>query len=262
MALADLVSKGSRSTPGASSAKTHPMPPIIAPHPVTSRYSDRPLWRTRASGVGGATTVLLTIAAAALVTWNVAVPPASKPSPLVMELLPLAAPPEPVRDVPEGPAQVEQAARKPVEAERPEIPVIVPQLAPQPSLTQPPTESSARVDPIPETTAPKSLPAPPASSTSNDQPASWEAKLLAHLERHRRYPAASLARRDQGVAHVRFRMNRAGGVLEVVLIRSSGIPELDRAALATIRRAQPLPPIPDDRPDPLDLSVPVEFFLR
>ncbi|WP_239509389.1 energy transducer TonB family protein [Stenotrophomonas maltophilia] len=51
-------------------------------------------------------------------------------------------------------------------------------------------------------------------------------------------------------------------MLEVALIRSSGIPELDRAALATIRRAQPLPAIPDDRPDPLDLSVPVEFFLR
>ncbi|MBL7598933.1 energy transducer TonB, partial [Escherichia coli] len=119
-----------------------------------------------------------------------------------------------------------------------------------------------QVDPIPETTAPKSHPAPPASSVSSDQPVSWEAKLLAHLERHRRYPATSRARRDQGVAHVRFRMNRAGRVLEVALIRSSGIPELDRAALATIRRAQPLPAIPDDRPDPLDLSVPVEFFLR
>lgn len=238
--------------------------PAAAPSQIPSRYTDRPLdWRTRATGLGGASAVLLAIAAATFVTWSVVAPTQTQPAPLVMELLPLAAPPEPVHDVPEGPAQVEQAARKPVEAVLPETPVIlIPQVSPQPVRTQPPTEPSAQTDPIPETTAPKSLPAPPASQASSDKEPSWEAKLLAHLERHRRYPAASRARHDQGVAHVRFRMNRAGRVLEAILIRSSGIAELDRAALATIRRAQPLPPIPEGRPDPIDLSVPVEFFLR
>lgn len=231
---------------------------------VRSRYTDRPLdWRARATGLGGASAVLLAIAAATFVTWSVVAPSQPQPAPLVMELLPLAAPPAPVHDVPEGPAQVEQAPRKPIEAALPETPVILmPQVSPQPPRTRPPTEPSAETDPVPETSAPKSLPAPPARQASSDKEPSWEAKLLAHLERHRRYPASSRARRDQGVAHVRFRMNRAGRVLEATLIRSSGVPELDRAALATIRRAQPLPPIPDDRPDPLDLSVPVEFFLR
>lgn len=244
-------------------------PPVQPPgeathHHVHSRYTDRPLdWRTRASGLGGATAVLLAIAAATFITWSVVAPAETEPAPLVMELLPLAAPPEPVHDVPEGPAQLEQAARKPVEAFLPETPVILmPQVSPQPVRTQPPTEPAAQADPVPETTAPKSLPAPPAGQASSDKEPSWEAKLLAHLEKHRRYPATSRARRDQGVAHVRFRMNRAGRVLDAALIRSSGIPELDRAALATIRRAQPLPPIPDGRPDPLDLSMPVEFFLR
>lgn len=240
-------------------------PPEATPrHHVHSRYADRPLdWRTRASGLGGATAVLLALAAATLVTWRVVAPAQTEPAPLVMELLPLAAPPEPVHDVPEGPAQVEQAARKPVEAALPETPIIlIPQVSPQPVRTQPPTEPSAQADPVRETTAPKSLPAPPASEASSDKEPSWEAKLLAHLEQHRRYPAAARARRDQGVAHVRFRMNRGGRVLDAALIRSSGSAELDRAALATIRRAQPLPPIPESRPDPLDLSVPVEFFLR
>lgn len=238
--------------------------PTAVPPPIRSRYADRPLdWRTRATGLGGASAVLLAIAAATFVTWSVITPSQPQPAPLVMELLPLAAPPEPVHDVPEGPAQIEQAARKPVEAVLPETPVVlIPQVSPQPMRNQPPTEPSTLADPVPETTAPKTLPAPPASQASSDREPSWEAKLLAHLEKHRRYPAASRARRDQGVAHVRFRMNRAGRVLEATLIRSSGIPELDRAALATIRRAQPLPPIPDDRPDALDLSVPVEFFLR
>src|SRR5204862_437374 len=142
MTLANIVSRDVPSTPGALSAETYPMPPIPAPDPATSRYSDRPLgWRIRASGAGGATMVLLTMVAAALVSWNIAALPTAKPAPLVMELLPLAAPPEPVHEVPEGPAQVEQAARKPVKAELPEIPVIVPQLAPPPSPTQPPAES-------------------------------------------------------------------------------------------------------------------------
>lgn len=257
MALAD--------PPPRDTSRTLDRPPGEATHHIGhSRYADRPLdWRARASGLCGASAVLLAIAAAAFVTWSAVAPAHTEPAPLVMELLPLAAPPEPVHDVPEGPAQVEQAARKPVETVLPETPVIlIPQVSPQPVRTQPPTEPAAKADPVPETTAPKSLPAPPASQASSDKEPSWEAKLLAHLEKHRRYPAASRARRDQGVAHVRFRMNRAGRVLDTTLIRSSGIPELDRAALSTIRRAQPLPPIPDGRPDPLDLSVPVEFFLR
>ena len=257
MALADPAPRVTAQTPAR-------LPGEAAQPHARSRYADRPLdWRTRATGLGGASAVLLAIAAATFVTWSVVAPAQTEPVPLVMELLPLAAPPEPVHDVPEGPAQVEQAARKPVEAVLPETPVVlIPQVSPQPVHTQPRTEPSAQADPVPETTAPKSIPAPPASQASSDKEPSWEAKLLAHLERHRRYPAASRARRDQGVAHVRFRMNRAGRVLEATLIRSSGIPELDRAALATIRRAQPLPPIPDGRPDPIDLSVPVEFFLR
>ncbi|WP_313440412.1 energy transducer TonB [Novosphingobium sp.] len=44
--------------------------------------------------------------------------------------------------------------------------------------------------------------------------------------------------------------------------RSSGSIFLDRAALETIRRAQPLPAIPEGKPDELELSVPVEFFLQ
>ena len=77
----------------------------------------------------------------------------------------------------------------------------------------------------------------------------------------RRYPPAAQARRQQGVAHVRFRMNRAGKVLWSRLERSSGFGELDRAAVDAPKRAQPLPQIPAERPDEIELVVPVEFFL-
>lgn len=89
----------------------------------------------------------------------------------------------------------------------------------------------------------------------------WEAVLLAHLEKYRRYPATARNRREEGVTYVTFHMNRAGMVLSNRIMRSSGSALLDRAALETLKRAQPLPPIPADRSDPLELSVPVEFFI-
>jgi len=47
-------------------------------------------------------------------------------------------------------------------------------------------------------------------------------------------------------------MNREGRVLSASIARGSGYVALDREALATLRRAEPLPRIPPDRP--------VEFF--
>ncbi len=90
----------------------------------------------------------------------------------------------------------------------------------------------------------------------------WEALLEAHLEKHRRYPVTARAMRIQGVAHVRFRMSRAGKLLPVTLSRLSGFDILDRAALDTIRRAQPLLPVPAERADELELLIAVVFFLK
>jgi len=229
-----------------------------------TRYSDRPTdWHSRLLGALGTAMVAALILGCALFTWH-AVQPMPVPSPpLVLTLQPLAAPPEPVEEVPEGPRQVEQQEHKPRQKEQPALPeIVVPQLATRPAPLQPPVEQARPADPVPETTAPRALPAPPARRASSDTEKSWEALLLAHLEKYRRYPAAARARGAQGVAFVRFRMNRAGTVLAVEIARSSGSTMLDRAAIETIRRAQPLPPIPEDKPDELDLAVPVEFFVR
>ena len=113
----------------------------------------------------------------------------------------------------------------------------------------------------PQTTAPPVQPAPVAARAASNAVATWEGQVLAALEKTRRYPPAAQARRQQGVAHVRFRMNRAGKVLWSRLERSSGFGELDRAAVDAPKRAQPLPQIPAERPDEIELVVPVEFFL-
>lgn len=232
--------------------------------PPRSRYCDRPMdWRTRLFGMSGTAGVCILIAGCALFTWHTVYPAQPVAEPLVVTLQPLAAPPEPVEEVPEGPRQVEQKEQKPKEQERPEPPeIIIPHLTPVMLPAAPPVEAVRAADPVPETTAPKSMPAPPARQAASNEKATWEARLLSHLEKYRRYPAAARIRREEGIAYVTFRMNRAGAVLSAEIVRSSGSAMLDRAALDTLKRAQPLPAIPDDKPDPLELSVPVEFFVR
>ncbi|UWU55458.1 energy transducer TonB [Stenotrophomonas maltophilia] len=70
------------------------------------------------------------------------------------------------------------------------------------------------------------------------------------------------SRRQQGTAWVRASIDREGRLLALRLEQSSGQPMLDDAALQTFRRAQPLPPIPDELKAPQELVVPVEYYLR
>jgi protein TonB len=70
-------------------------------------------------------------------------------------------------------------------------------------------------------------------------------------------------RLQQGVPWVRFTMNRQGKVLNAELYRASGHTALDREVVALVKRAEPLPPPPDDvTGDPLTMAVPVAFFIR
>lgn len=232
-----------------------------------SRYCDQPMdWRTRMAGLGGTASIFGIVMAAALLTWKVVHPPVVSTSrPLtVVNLAPLAAPPEPVREVAPGPEQVEKQDAEP-EPQR-EVPPI--------PLIQLPTTASVKVDvqrpveivdpgpPVPETTAPKSIAAPAANRLASEAKPNWDSLILAHLERFRRYPARARAARQQGVTTIWFTMNRAGMVLSSAIVKKSGSFDLDQAALDTLQRAQPLPAIPADRPDVVELTIPVEFSLR
>ncbi|GGN61426.1 hypothetical protein GCM10011349_44030 [Novosphingobium indicum] len=235
--------------------------------PGHSRYCDQPMdWRTRLFGIAGTAAVAALVLGCALFTWQVVHPMVVAPSaPLVVELQPLAAPPEPPREVATGPKQVERQEDRP----KPE-PAIV---APPPMVQLPQTTSLMRevrepvevvIDPgppVPETTAPKSLAAPAAANLSSDAKENWEARLLAHLEHYRRFPSRARAARQQGTVQIRFRMNRTGFVLSASVLRSSGFTTLDQVALDTLKRAQPLPAIPKDMPDEVELTIPVEFYL-
>ncbi|MET0365024.1 MAG: energy transducer TonB [Sphingobium sp.] len=206
----------------------------------------------------------LVIAALLLVSWRPVtrlVLPSS--APLVVELQPLAAPAS-VRDVAPGPEQVEhsqEAPQPPTES----LPIPIIQISSErPTAVQPPAMVTP-IDPgpaVPETTAPKSIAAPPAPRLSSLTRPNWEALVLAHLERYRIYPARAKAARQQGTVQVRFTLNRKGEVLALSIAKASPFFGLDQAAVDTVRRAQPLPPVPETFPDPIELAIPVEFYLR
>jgi periplasmic protein TonB len=235
-----------------------------SPAGPTERHGYAPAASNRLFGLAGTSVIFLGVAVGLVLSFETIVTPQKASAPLVMTLLPLASPPETPPKPKIAPAPVEKHEPKPVQ---PKIKPIQHTTMPLPSIPVPPptTPTVKPADPAPpqpETAAPRTAPAPPAPQVSSNAPDTWEGRVLARLQKYQRYPAAARSTRQQGVVYIRFRMNRDGHVLSSSLVRSSGFPALDQAALDTLRRADPLPKIPPDRPDEIGLEVPVEYYLR
>jgi len=104
-----------------------------------------------------------------------------------------------------------------------------------------------------------------AESAANRLPPSqavmtWQGRLMAHLERRKRYPFGARSRGETGIVYVRFRIDDAGNVLTEAIARSSGFRELDSEVLSLVRRASPVPSPPADAPR--TIIAPVKFSVR
>jgi protein TonB len=87
--------------------------------------------------------------------------------------------------------------------------------------------------------------------------------LQAWLEKHKEYPRAARQRRVEGTVLLYFVVDRGGQVRADRIEKTSGHRLLDDEAEAMIKRANPLPPIPDAmNRDRLEIVVPVQFFLK
>ncbi|EQB14985.1 energy transducer TonB [Sphingobium lactosutens] len=235
--------------------------PIVLSLPA-ERYGYAPSSGRRVLGFLG-TSVIYALVGAALFLLFESPPPIPKPSAsLVVTLLPLASPPETPPKPKEAPKPVEKQEKEPTPSKVDSI------IRPIPLI---PTVQTAQLQPVatpapapsqPVTAAPKTAPAPPAPQAASNAPDTWEGRVLARLEKFRRYPGSARSARQQGVVYIRFRLGRDGHVLSSALVRSSGYTVLDQAALETLRRAGPMPKIPADRPDEVELSVPIEFYMK
>ena len=127
-----------------------------------------------------------------------------------------------------------------------------------PARPEPSPAADARTAPTAPSSPVTSAALPPASA---DAVGAWQRALAAWLQAHKTYPEA--ARRDglQGRVIVRFTMDHEGAVREVLLVRSSGSPELDDAATTLLRGAR-LPPPPASAPDAVSVTLPIRYSLE
>jgi protein TonB len=189
-------------------------------------------------------------------------------------------PEKPVEDPEEKPDPVVQEVEKPIE-KPPEMPnadaVLTPPppRPPEPVKKPPPkvktVDKKKPIDPkktrAPQTTAPPTsqaqradtaaAPFSSASETPSISPASWRGALMAHLNRHKRFPPGAAG---TGTATVAFTIDRSGRVLSARLVRGSGDAALDAEAVALPRRASPVPaPPPNVSGGSVTLAVPIRF---
>ncbi len=114
-----------------------------------------------------------------------------------------------------------------------------------------------------QSSTPSSTPAnaPLALTRPNLKASAFQRALLTHIARYRHYPEQARSDRVQGTVQLVFAMRRDGMVTDVWIKGSSGHKNLDAAAVDTIRKAQPLPSIPAELPDVLNVAIPVGFDL-
>lgn len=99
------------------------------------------------------------------------------------------------------------------------------------------------------------------SDLSGRSAITYRDRLLGHIARFRQYPPDAHRDHLEGSVEVRFLLNRDGSVADVWIVTSSGRQTFDREALAAIRRAVPMPVIPPDLPESLDISLPIDFEI-
>lgn len=171
-------------------------------------------------------------------------PPKKKPKP----------PTEPKREPPPEPIPVEEI-KLPLPAEEPveEEPVL--EEAP-PEVVPDPVEET-EVGPIPDVPmvagATEVVPAPmvplnltPSPDMQDDGLAPFRNAVLKQIQRHRLYPKRARDRGIEGMVYVQFTIDGGGRVHKVeILPPADAHPLLTEAAMETIRKASPLPAVPD-----------------
>jgi protein TonB len=184
-------------------------------------------------------------------------PPEETPAPLEpepeqkTETPPLPEPPPP--EIPPPPPPPE-AVTMPAEPPPPEVH--------KPKPRKPPARQAA-APPRRQAEGPKIAGPAPGSANAAAGVASWQSRVAAHLNSHKRYPPEAQTRGETGTALLVFSIDRSGHVLSASLGRSSGSAALDKEAAALARRASPVPaPPPEMGGGLIRLSVPVRFTAQ
>ena len=110
--------------------------------------------------------------------------------------------------------------------------------------------------------APKSVaPAQGSGQAAQRQRVTWQKELVAHFDKHKKYPVARQQKSAEIV--VSFTLDRMGRVQTVSVVKGSGDAAFDEAALAMVRRSDPVPaPPPVIADEGLSFTLPVIFRVK
>ncbi|WP_274425708.1 energy transducer TonB [Chelativorans sp. YIM 93263] len=99
-----------------------------------------------------------------------------------------------------------------------------------------------------------------APAAGNRAVSNYPGQIVSRLRRALHYPRSARRQGAEGEVHVAFTVTRNGGVGNIRVVRGSGAPILDDAAIETVRRAAPFPAIPPGAGrDSWAFTVPLAF---
>jgi TonB family protein len=92
----------------------------------------------------------------------------------------------------------------------------------------------------------------------------YEQLISLWIEKFKKYPDEARQDGIQGETVVRIRIDRQGNIRYHILERSTGHAILDKAAIDMVKRANPVPAVPNDYPpgDLIEFLIPVNFRLQ
>jgi TonB family protein len=187
---------------------------------------------------------------------------ASTASPAVVEQKAVIEQSELPKDIPVEAEEPDRVVTKndPIKPKEEEPTVAAIQTAPSEESVAAEATAAPTVTVAPE--APRSVaPAQGIGASAQRIRMTWQKELAAHLDRHKRYPSGRENKSAQIV--VSFVLDRTGRILSSRVVRSSGDSSFDEAALAMLRRSNPVPaPPPLIADEGLAFTLPVIFKER
>lgn len=103
----------------------------------------------------------------------------------------------------------------------------------------------------------------PAHAQMSSDVLRYSREVAQHIEQYKAYPLKAERQHRGGRVVVRFSVNAQGRLLDAKIRESSCQPDFDRAALATLHRAEPLPQFPPSiTKSQLSFTLPLIFAMR
>ncbi len=166
--------------------------------------------------------------------------------------------PTPPRPQPEPPRPRPAPLRVPAPAPQPVPPLPVTEAAPQAPIE---VAAPAAPDPLPVPAASASS-APPSEAPPAPPVIVLPSSSAAYLNNPPpAYPPVSVRLNEQGTVHLRAYIGTDGKASRVTVVRSSGFPRLDQAAVETVHRWRFVPGTRNGLPEPMWAEMPIAFRL-